>query len=130
MQDPLNILIDYLDSYQAGAQNKVYELPRKRKKSKKHSDGTAKKAKTYSSARRTLNTYSEEPIVAFTTPSVGTILSKFVPSETHCQSVDNNSSNPSTTTLSPTPNLNTFGFITTPCQTTSITTHVETAQSE
>ena len=130
MQDPLNIRIDYPDGYQEGDQNKASEFLRKRKSSKKHSDGTTKKAKTSSSARKTLDTSAKELKVVVATLSAGTILSKFVPSKNNCQYLDNNSSFSSTIMPSPTNNLNTFGSITNPRQITSITTHVESAQSE
>lgn len=121
IHDPLNILIDYLDSYQAGVQNTGSELPRKRKKSKKHFDGTTNKAKTSSSAWRLLDTSVEEPITVVATPYARTVLSKSIPFKTHYQFVYNNSYFSSTNILSPTNNPNTFVFITNPRQTTSIT---------
>lgn len=89
MHDHMNVLIDYLDSCQVDALNRASELPRKRNNSKKHSDGTAKKANTSSFARRLLDTSIEEPKTTGATSSAGTVLSKFIPFETHCQSVDN-----------------------------------------
>lgn len=130
MHDPLNVLIDYLNRCQTGAQNRASEIPRKRNSSKKHSDRTAKKAKSYSSARRTLDTPVEEIKVVVATLSVGTVISKRVPFKTHGHSIDNNSSFPSTTILSPTNNPSTFGLRTNPCQTTSITTSTKTSQLE
>ncbi|KAI5419977.1 hypothetical protein KIW84_043955 [Lathyrus oleraceus] len=73
MQDPMHVLIDYLDKYQTGAQNKASEILRKRKSSKKHSNGTSKRVKTSNSAMRTLDTSIEEPRAAGATPSAGTV---------------------------------------------------------
>lgn len=131
-QDPLNVLLDYLASCQAGAQNKASKTPytRKTKSYKKHSDGTSKKVNTSSSTRRTLDTSVEEPRAAITTPSAGIVSSKYVPYETQFQSIDNNLSFPYTTILSPSHNPNNFGFITNPRHTTSITTHAEITQFE
>lgn len=84
-------MIDYLASCKVGSQDKAFKTPskRKRKCSKKHSDGTSKKVKTSSSVRRTLDTSTEEPKVVIATSSAGIVSSKFVTFETQFQSVDN-----------------------------------------
>lgn len=92
-QDPLNVLIHYLVSCQASAQDKTSKNPSNRKKkiSKKYSDGTSKKVNTSSSSKGTLDTSTKEPRVAVATSFAGTISSKLAPFETKLQSVDNSS---------------------------------------
>lgn len=107
--DPLDVVIGFLNSCQESVVITTSETPSKRKRniSKKHSKIMDKKFKNSSSAWRTLDTFAEEPRVVVASPSAGTVLSKYVPSETHLHFVNKNSSFPYTTLISPTPNPHT-----------------------
>lgn len=79
--NPMNVMMNYFASCQAGALDKASKThSKKRKISMKHDDGRPKMVKTSSFSRRTLDTAAEELRVVVATPSAGNVYSKSTPS--------------------------------------------------